>query len=98
MSSRTGPTRKSFDWRAFLDLAEQLSHSNEEAAQRTAISRAYYAVFALCRRRLRDQGCWPSGLDPHIRTWNAYRTAGSAACVWIGEKGFNLRDRRRRAD
>lgn len=29
----------------FLDLAERLSKENDEAAQRTSVSRAYYAAF-----------------------------------------------------
>lgn len=35
----------SFDWREYLNLASILSGNADEASQRTAISRAYYAVF-----------------------------------------------------
>lgn len=43
-----------FDWRAYLDLAQTLAQSQAsnamtEAAQRTAVSRAYYAVFGWTR-------------------------------------------------
>ena len=35
-----------FDWTGFLDLAEELAfRGNDEAAHRSAISRAYYAAF-----------------------------------------------------
>ncbi len=94
--------RDRFDWVRFVDLAERLAaETGDEAALRSAISRAYYAVFAVfavARGRLRDHGCWRSGRDPHTRVWATYRNADGRGCQRIGEKGFNLRDRRRRAD
>jgi uncharacterized protein (UPF0332 family) len=49
----------SFEWNHYLDLAYDLTTSenaniNQEAAQRCAISRAYYAVFCKSRNYLRD--------------------------------------------
>jgi hypothetical protein len=39
-----------FDWADFLDLAEELAaRTNDEAAGRTAVSRAYYATFHIGR-------------------------------------------------
>ena len=43
-----------FDWRAYLDLAQTLTQPQAadamaEAAQRTAVSRAYYAVYGWTR-------------------------------------------------
>ena len=35
----------SFDWDQFRQLAEELRQRNDEAAQRTAISRIYYAFY-----------------------------------------------------
>ena len=87
-----------FDWRQFFVLAERLAREVDEAALRSAISRAYYAVFALASRRLRDQGCWQSTRDPHTRVWATYRNARSPACVRIADHGFNLLVQRRRAD
>lgn len=53
----------SFDWSRFLDLAEQLDGPHWgsdsgllEARSRTAISRAYYALFHLARARLAEIG------------------------------------------
>ncbi len=94
------PTAKErFDWRRFIGIAEQLSvDSSDEVALRTAIGRSYYAVFAVAQNRLRDHGCWRSGRDPHTRVWATYRNSRHRGCQRIGEKGFNLRDRRRRAD
>lgn len=44
-----------FDWSADLDLAERLAHDgDDEAAQRAAISRAYYAAHHAAARFVRD--------------------------------------------
>ena len=48
-----------FDWSEYLNLAEELAaisgdSDNNEAKLRSAISRAYYAVFCLARNYLRD--------------------------------------------
>jgi len=34
-----------FDWKQYLSLADELSKRSEEAALRSAVSRAYYAAF-----------------------------------------------------
>jgi uncharacterized protein (UPF0332 family) len=42
----------SIDWSGYLDLAKELndnSIANREAKQRSAVSRAYYAVFNLAK-------------------------------------------------
>ncbi|BCL82409.1 hypothetical protein ccbrp13_48740 [Ktedonobacteria bacterium brp13] len=49
----------SFEWNHYLDLSYDLTTSenaniNQEAAQRCAISRAYYAAFCESRNYLRD--------------------------------------------
>jgi len=55
-----------FDWLEYLDLAKSLQnkHSNDysqEAAFRSAVSRAYYAVFCYARNFVRDhEGFSPS--------------------------------------
>ena len=46
-----------FDWQEFLELAQNLAgRSGEEAALRTAISRAYYATFHSGRTQLAKAG------------------------------------------
>jgi uncharacterized protein (UPF0332 family) len=46
-----------FDWSSFADLAQELSgRSGEEAAERSAISRAYYAAFHAARDYLDRTG------------------------------------------
>lgn len=51
----------SFDWSDFLKLAESLARAEiasslEEAALRSAISRAYYAAYCASRNHARDLG------------------------------------------
>jgi len=41
----------SFNWRDYVDLAQDLLNRAEEACQRSSISRAYYGVFCLARNR-----------------------------------------------
>ena len=46
-----------FDWTGFLTLAERLAtDTGDEAAQRTAISRAYYAAYHAAASFVRAQG------------------------------------------
>jgi uncharacterized protein (UPF0332 family) len=53
----TGPkTPPDFDPHDFLRLAARLAQSSEEAEPRSAISRAYYAVFLKARENLRATG------------------------------------------
>lgn len=44
-----------FNWIEYLDLAHDLSEQNSERSQRSAISRAYYAIFCSCRNWLKAQ-------------------------------------------
>jgi len=49
-----------FDWSEFLDLAQALAKQTvapswQEAALRSAVSRAYYAAFCKARNHLRDR-------------------------------------------
>jgi uncharacterized protein (UPF0332 family) len=41
-----------FAWADYLSLAQALAQSKDEASQRTAISRAYYAAFHVARRHV----------------------------------------------
>ncbi len=41
-----------FEWSHYIDLAEELNSATAtDAKMRTAISRAYYGVFCICRRK-----------------------------------------------
>ena len=42
----------SFNWKDYVDLAEELLKREDEASHRSAVSRAYYGVFCIARNRL----------------------------------------------
>lgn len=89
-----------FNWRDYLGLAQELSQRQDEAAIRSAISRAYYA--ALCSARLHletEDGLVIStmGTDSHTQIWNAFQKKGKAANA-IYQKGKSLKHRRQKAD
>jgi hypothetical protein len=41
-----------FDWLDYLELARRLAQGHDEASQRSAISRSYYAAFHVARRHV----------------------------------------------
>jgi len=74
-----------FEWVGFMDLAEDLAaRANDEAAARTAISRAYYATFHTGRDYLVRTGI---GLD---RSRNAHRQVQDALRTKNAEIGQDL--------
>lgn len=88
-----------FDWSRFLELAETLRASGDEAALRTAISRSYYAAYHTATLVVRSR----SILVPrHHRIWGQLETAGEvrgrADLVEIGGRGRDLKRWRERAD
>ena len=89
-----------FDWTRFLVLAEELGQRrNDAAAQRTAISRAYYAAYCSARLRLRQDGVViPPTSAAHRVVWNRYLTANAQHRRAIGVTGERLRRARNRAD
>jgi uncharacterized protein (UPF0332 family) len=88
-----------FDFRAFLDVAEDLSSRNEDEYRRSAVSRAYYAIFGASWRAL------PTSLQMHMgqgrvhsATWNHYAASSTLASRQIAGIGFRLKRMRDRAD
>lgn len=89
-----------FEWDQFLDLARQLGkQTDSEAALRSAISRAYYAVLGIAYLQLIDSG-WilPQRGSMHHHVWSTYRDSGDSRREEVGEAGFNLRNARNFAD
>lgn len=89
-----------FDWWDFLGLAETLA-DGDEAARRSAVSRAYYAVFGSAvewRQGWRGFQA-PKDGTVHGELWNAFATSGGNddEC-YVGELGDRLRWRRNQAD
>lgn len=88
-----------FDWNEFLTLAEELALRNDEASKRSAISRAYYAVYhrALARVVAKSGAC-PQGQATHTWCWQKYQSTNNLACVNLGDEGSRLKRRRQAAD
>ncbi len=88
-----------FDWANYLMLAKRLAREGDDAALRTAISRAYYAAYNQARRQLAREGvAIPREQDSHKALWDKYRNADDDERRSIGEKGDELRRFRRQAD
>jgi uncharacterized protein (UPF0332 family) len=93
----------SFDWRAYLTLAETLVASDlsvdREACLRSAMSRAYYAAFASARQhsRQRHGGILRQSAAEHGEVATFYAKRGDAGGA-IAAHLIRLRFLRNRAD
>ncbi len=85
-----------FEWDDYLRLATRLASEEDEAARRTAISRAYYFVFHLAQQRARDNGC--EKIHRHGELWKCYIDSASEDCKQIGLDGQRLHEKRKNAD
>lgn len=74
-------TPQPFTWHDFLALAKELADRNDEASQRTAVSRSYYAVFH-CARLVVDR------FDPD---YARHKTRDSHQAVWDQLKALRYR-------
>ena len=84
-----------FDWNDYKIFAEELNATRtDEAAQRSAISRVYYAVFNQAYDYLRAQGfARRAGEGIHKQVWYEYRK-GHRTRKAIGTNGSRLHDNR----
>jgi len=89
-----------FSWSAYLTLAQELAgRSGDEAAQRSAISRAYYAVYNLALVKIRVlQITTDEQLPPHERVWTSLMGHSEEIYRSIGILGDRLKKSRRMAD
>jgi uncharacterized protein (UPF0332 family) len=89
-----------FSWSQYLTLADELAQRTHDAASlRSAISRAYYAVFCSARDLLHAEGVplrQAGGL--HEAVWQAFLTDPRRQRISIGQRGDRLRRDRARAD
>jgi hypothetical protein len=88
-----------FQWGDYLQLASRLAGAPDEASRRSAISRAYYAVYNLAVGQANSHGVTivrVQGFGPHEACWNAYMCV--PAVTRIGVAGDRLKVRRRKAD
>jgi uncharacterized protein (UPF0332 family) len=87
-----------FDWASYLALAQTLAKSSDEASRRSAVSRAYYAVFNKARRMLEVEGTViPDTGRAHDDVWRTLEGAGKGRRR-LGIDGKRLRELRRKAD
>lgn len=91
----------SFAWVHFFDLARSLAAEPNEASQRSAISRAYYAAFHTARRYVRaklpEVRLNKAGED-HFHVWDSLKKSARREERAAGIKGKALYDARKRAD
>jgi len=87
-----------FDWRDYLGLAHQLLYSSDEASQRSAISRAYYAAYGVASARLGYEPPPSDGVGIHQTMWNEYAMSADRTRRSIGQSGNRLRHDRNEAD
>jgi hypothetical protein len=88
-----------FDPRSFLAIAEELAERTDQAAWRTALGRAYYALLGVAYRALpaSEQARIGPG-QIHDLTWVLYSASTVQASRRVGGIGYRLRTARRRAD
>lgn len=78
-------------------MADRLLAAGDEAALRTAVSRAYYAVFhAARRRRAMDAGAPTSRNVGHQELWDYFKNSPTTRAIGVG--GERLLKRRQKAD
>lgn len=89
-----------FDWWQFLELAQRLAADGDEAARRSAVSRAYYAAFGAAR-------AWREGIryfdaptdgTVHQALWASFGEGPTDDEREVGMLGDRLRRSRNTAD
>ena len=74
-----------FDFADFLDLADDLSTRNDEAAWRSAISRAYYGILHVAYQTLPlTAQATITHRTTHRATWDFYTASSVPMCRQIG--------------
>jgi hypothetical protein len=88
-----------FDYSTFFDVAEELGQRHDQAAQRTALGRAYYSVLGVALRTLPavEQARIGPG-QVHTLVWALYVGSTARPVRQAGNIGLRLREWRRRAD
>lgn len=92
-----------FNWQEYLSLADELAKRPDEASKRSAVSRAYYAIFHSARVWLENKGTRvPRDGTGHQFVWEEFERIGSAARsrnhTHVGQTGDRLRRERALAD
>jgi uncharacterized protein (UPF0332 family) len=91
----------SFDWNLYLQLAKRLSAAGDDAAKRSAVSRAYYSAFHAASIAIKSHNVTTDprhARDRHHRVWMAYINSSVKVCRHIGSDGQRLKYDRQEAD
>lgn len=84
-----------FDWTEYLSLAASLSGNSDEASQRTAISRAYYAAFHAAALHAKPNGYAERS---HGRLWKMYQADADINAKRLSAIGNQMKKAREDAD
>lgn len=88
-----------FDWGEYLRLARDLAtRSEDEAALRSAISRAYYAAYGRAAAYLVAHGEIANRAVTHRGVWEAFKDSPETARREIWTFGLRVKDQRVKAD
>lgn len=89
----------SLEWSTYLDLARELAEHEAEAKKRTAVSRAYYAMYCTARDKLEGVGDFqpPDNGSDHLYLWNRLAREPYLSTS-VRDLGLRLRDARVQAD
>lgn len=90
-----------FEWQDYYDIAQRLAAIEMEATWRSAISRAYYAVFHLAEKKYAEFNASPmifEGGYSHHKVWEWFARQHNRIYKRIGNAGFSLKEDRVTAD
>lgn len=90
-----------FEWTHFFELAQELGQRDNEAAQRCAVSRSYYAVFhtaKLVLERIDPEFASMHSQDSHKQVWDRLATLNQRQAKNALRKSRSLLHARRDAD
>ncbi len=96
-----GSPSEEFDWRDLHVLAGKLIELDDEAAQRGAVSRDYYAVFNCAKEVLEELApelAPTRGLDSHKAIWDGFRSHDRKQAKTLARIGESLLEKRKKAD
>jgi uncharacterized protein (UPF0332 family) len=93
----------SFDWKLYVQLAEELidfyrSEALKEACSCSAISRAYYGVFCIARNFLKSKGKTIPPIDTHKFVREQFKRSSDIIERKIGENLARLWKERKDSD
>jgi len=88
-----------FDWSQYVGLAQELGRRADEAALRSAISRAYYYVYHLALARAEANAYRPRpGEAKHAQLWRIFSGSPDPDCQRLAVLAGRLKEKRERAD